>query len=78
LLNNHNQKQVMKAKDLKIGDTFKRQGFTYKVTNITDGEYLNGNDVLLISCIGKHPKLSPNNNNIVDSFFQFKPETKIN
>jgi hypothetical protein len=68
----------MKAKDLKIGDTFKKQGFTFKVITITFDNYLNGNDVLLISCIGKHPKYSPNNNNEIDSFFQFKPETKIN
>ena len=77
-ITNHNKTQVMKAKDLKIGDTFKKQGFTFKVVTITSDNYLNGNDVLLVSCIGKHKLYSPNLNEQIDSFFQFKPETKIN
>ena len=67
----------MKAKDLKIGDTFKRQGWTYKVVNITADSYLNGNDSLYIDCIGKHKLFSPNIKNEVDTVLHIKPETKI-
>jgi hypothetical protein len=61
----------MKAQDLKIGDTFKKQGFKFTVKNIEQDTFKNGTASLLVSC-------TMNDSQIVDSFFHFKLETKIN
>jgi hypothetical protein len=61
----------MKAQDLKIGDTFKKQGFKFTVKNIEPETLKNGTASLLVSC-------TMNESQIVDSFFHFKLETKIN
>jgi hypothetical protein len=65
----------MKATDLKIGDTFKKQGFKYIVAKITKEKYLNENDSLMIECILDNLKFNPKK--LIDSVFHFKPETKI-
>lgn len=66
----------MKAAELKIGDTFKKQGFTFTVAKITEDGYKNGNPSLLVECVSTHPKYNPSNNTI-DTTFHFKPDTKI-
>ena len=60
----------MTASELKIGDTFKRQGFLLKVAKITPDSYKNGTPVLMVSC-------TTNGGEIVDSFLVFKLTTKI-
>jgi hypothetical protein len=60
----------MKAQDLKIGDTFKKQGFKFTVKNIEPETLKNGIASLLVSC-------TMNESKIVDSFFHFKLDTKI-
>ena len=60
----------MKAQDLKIGDTFKKQGFKFTVKNIEPETFKNGTACLLVSC-------TMNESKIVDSFFHFKLDTKI-
>ncbi len=60
----------MKAQDLKIGDTFKKQGFKFTVKNIEPETLKNGTASLLVSC-------TMNDNQIVDSFFHFKLDTKL-
>jgi hypothetical protein len=58
------------AKDLKIGDTFKKQGFKFTIKNIEPETQKNGIACLLVSC-------TMNENKIVDSFFHFKLTTKV-
>ena len=58
------------AKDLKIGDTFKKQGFKFVVKEIQQEIYKNGIPSLLVSC-------AINESEIIDSFFHFKLDTKI-
>ena len=60
----------MKAAELKIGDTFKKQGFKFTVQEITSETYKNGQPSIMVSC-------TTNEGKIVDSFFHFKPNTKI-
>jgi hypothetical protein len=61
----------MKATDLKIGDTFKKQGIMHKVIKITNEEYKNGVKSLMVEC------LSTMNNKILgQSTFHFKLTTK--
>ena len=60
----------MKAIELKIGDTFKRQGFTFKVAKLTSDNYKNGTPCIMVEC-------TTNGGNIIDSFFHFKLNTKI-
>jgi hypothetical protein len=60
----------MKAQDLKIGDTFKKQGFKFTVKNIEPETLKNGTASLLVSC-------TMNESKIVDSFFHFKLDTKL-
>lgn len=60
----------MTAAELKIGDTFTKQGFKFTVQEITPESYKNGQLSLLVSC-------TTNGGKIVDSFFHFKPTTKI-
>lgn len=65
----------MNASELKVGDTFKKQGFKYIVAKITNEQYLNGNASLLIECILDNLKFNPKK--LIDSTFHFKPNTKI-
>ena len=60
----------MTAQYLKIGDTFKKQGFKFTVKNIEPETLKNGTASLLVSC-------TMNESEIVDSFFHFKLNTKI-
>ena len=65
----------MTASELKVGDTFRKQGFSYTVAKITAENYKNGTDSLMIECIMNNEKYNPNK--IIDSIFHFKPQTKI-
>ena len=65
----------MKASELKIGDTFKKQGFKFIVSKITNDQYFNGNASLIVECICDNLKFNPKK--LVDTVFHFKPETKI-
>jgi hypothetical protein len=60
----------MTAAELKIGDTFKRQGYSFKVVKITQDSYKNGTPSVIVEC-------TTNGGDIVDSFFNFKLTTKI-
>lgn len=60
----------MTAAELKIGDTFKKQGFKFTVQEITHENYKNGQPSIMVGC-------TTNDGKIVDSFFHFKPNTKI-
>lgn len=60
----------MTAAELKIGDTFKKHGFKFTVQEITPETYKNGQPSLLVAC-------TTNEGKIIDSFFHFKPTTKI-
>ena len=60
----------MKASELKKGDTFIRQGFLFTVMEIENEEYKNGKSSLLVSC-------TMNNGKTIDSYFHFKPTTKV-
>ena len=60
----------MLASELKIGDTFKRQGFNFTVVKITADFYKNGTPCIIVEC-------TTNGGSIVDSFFNFKLTTKI-
>ena len=60
----------MTAAELKIGDTFKKQGFTFKVVKLTQDSYKNGTPSVIVEC-------TTNGGSIVDSFFNFKLTTKI-
>lgn len=60
----------MTAAELKIGDTFRRQGFKFTVQNIKQDGYKNGTPCVRVEC-------TMNDNKIVDSFFVFKLTTKI-
>jgi hypothetical protein len=60
----------MTALELKIGDTFKRQGIKFTVQNIEQETYKNGKPSLLVYC-------TANNSKVVDSFFHFKLTTKV-
>ena len=58
------------AKDLKIGDTFRRQGYKFTIHNILQDRYKNGTECVIVHC-------SKNDGKTVDSFFNFKLETKV-
>jgi len=60
----------MTAAELKIGDTFKKQGHTFKVVKLTPDTYKNGTPCLIVEC-------TMNGGSIADSFFSFKLSTKI-
>jgi hypothetical protein len=60
----------MTAAELKIGDTFKRQGFTYKVANLITDTQVNGTPIVIVECIS-------NISSTIDSYFRFKFTTKI-
>ena len=58
------------AKDLKIGDTFKKQGFIFTVSKIESDIQKNGTECISVLCY-------TNGNKIADSSFNFKLTTKI-
>ena len=58
------------AKDLKVGDTFRKQGFKFTVAIIEADKYKNGTDCVNIICYA-------NDSKIPDSSFNFKTTTKI-
>jgi hypothetical protein len=60
----------MTAAELKIGDTFKKQGYSFKVVTLTQDSYKNGLPCVIVGC-------TTNGGEIVDSFFNFKLTTKI-
>jgi hypothetical protein len=60
----------MTAAELKIGDTFKRQGYSFKVVKLTNDSYKNGTHSVIVEC-------TTNGGSVVDSFFNFKLTTKI-
>ena len=60
----------MTAAELKIGDTFRRQGFLFTVANIKPDSYKNGTPAVIVEC-------TTNQGKIVDSFFLFKLTTKV-
>jgi hypothetical protein len=60
----------MTAQELKIGDTFKRQGFLLKVSKITPDTYKNGTPIIMVEC-------TTNGGKIADSFLVFKLTTKV-
>jgi len=62
----------MKASELKIGDTFRKQGILHKVIKITNEQYKNGKQSLMVECLS-----SMNGKNIGESVFHFQLETKI-
>ena len=61
----------MKASELKKGDTFRKQGYKFTVVNIVEGGYKNGTPSILVEC-------TMNDSKIVDSFFNFKLNTRVN
>lgn len=58
------------AKDLKIGDTFKKQGFKFTVSTIEEDKQINGLKCISIMCY-------TNDGKIADSNFNFKLTTKV-
>lgn len=62
--------KIMTASELKIGDTFKRDGFLLTVANITPSTYKNGTPCIMVEC-------TTNGGKIVDSFACFKLTTKV-
>ena len=60
----------MTASELKIGDTFRKDGFKFTVKEIIAETYKNGQPSLLVYC-------TMNEGKEVDSFFHFKPATKM-
>ena len=58
------------AKDLKVGDTFRKQGFKFTIAKIEPDKQKNGVECVSISCY-------TNDSKIVDSNFNFKLTTKI-
>jgi hypothetical protein len=62
--------KTMTAAELKIGDTFKKEGHTFKVVKLTPDTYKNGTPCLIVEC-------TMNGGSIADSFFSFKLGTKI-
>jgi hypothetical protein len=60
----------MNASELKIGDTFKRQGFCFTVVMLTSDTYKNGTPCINVEC-------TTNGGTVVDSYFSFKLTTKI-
>ena len=58
------------ANDLKIGDTFKKEGYTLTVATIEPHTQKNGVEYLNIGCY-------TNGDKVIGSFFNFKTTTKI-
>jgi len=60
----------MIASELKIGDTFRSDGFLLTIANITTSSYKNGTPCIMVEC-------TTNGGKIVDSFKCFKLTTKV-
>lgn len=60
----------MTAENLKIGDSFKRQGITFTVCTIESDSYKNGTKCLHVGC-------KSNGSDRIDSYFSFKLNTKV-
>jgi hypothetical protein len=58
------------AKDLKVGDSFKKQGFKFTVATIEADKQINGIECVNITCY-------TNDSKIADSHFNFKLTTKV-
>jgi hypothetical protein len=58
------------AKDLKVGDSFKKQGLTFTVATIENDRQKNGVECISVTCY-------TNNEKIADSYFNFKLTTKV-
>jgi hypothetical protein len=58
------------ASQLQIGDTFKKQGYTFTILKITQDKYKNGTPCIMVEC-------GTNGKQVADSFFSFKLTTKI-
>jgi len=58
------------ASELKIGDTFRKQGRKFTVQNITPDTYKNGTKAVIVECTIDDRK-------VIDSYFCFKLDTKI-
>ena len=61
---------TMKASELKINDTIRRDGYKFTVKEIIHETYKNGTPSLLICC-------TMGDSQVVDSFFHIKPTTKV-
>lgn len=62
--------QTITAVDLKIGDTFRKQGVLLEVVTITHNNYTNGTKCITVGC-------TTNGGSELDSFCHFKLTTKI-
>jgi hypothetical protein len=60
----------MKASELKIGDTIKRQGIKLTVAKIENDTQKNGTQCLAIS-------FTANDSKTIDTFLNFKLDTKV-
>ena len=60
----------IEAKNLKVGNVIKKPGCLFTVKKIEEDKYKNGKPCLNISC-------SSGSNNKIDSYFNFKLETKV-
>jgi len=60
----------MTASELKIGDTFKKQGFLFTVSEISKDTYKNGTKSIMVGC-------TTNGGKVIDTYFSFKLTTKI-
>ena len=58
------------AKDLKVGDSFKKQGFKFTIATVEADEQKNGIECVNITCY-------TNDSKIADSHFNFKLTTKV-
>lgn len=58
------------AKDIKVGDTFTKQGLKLVVREIINEEYKNGKKAVLLCC-------SNINSDLIDSFIHYKINTKL-
>ena len=66
----HQNPKIMIASELKIGDTFKSDGFLLTVAKITPDTYKNGTPCLMVEC-------TTNGGKIIDSFKCLKLTTKV-
>lgn len=60
----------MTAQELKIGDTFTRQGIKLTVAKITQAEYKKGTKCVIVECYS-------NGGKVIDSYYTFKLTTKV-
>ena len=60
------------AKDLKIGSTFKKDGWAHCVIEIVNENYMNGNASLMVECESTHKTYGKDK-----TVYHLKPTTKI-